>query len=130
MGDFSIIDNKNKILTPNSLYERRVILQYYLDNNIEISLPEKEILQQSIAIEPESIGIIGCLLNDGSQLNTLRLAIGCKNKSNVKLANKSSELLKNLDIEKADMFLMMKENLSHIKTEVSFIYDQIYFSSL
>ena len=69
-------------------------------------------------------------MSDGSQLNTLRLAIGCKNKSNVKLANKSSELLKNLDIEKADMFLMMKENLSHIETEVSFIYDQIYFSSL
>ena len=127
MKEYSIIEDKNAILSPNSLFERRVILQYYLDNNIVLNIEEKEILQTCVALEPESIGIIGCLLADDSFLNTLRLAIGSKNKSNHKLAEKSTVLLNKLDLEAADLHYMMKEDYTLIEEEVNRVYSMIYF---
>lgn len=128
MTNFSIEKNEKTILFPNSLYERRVILQYYLDNDIKINEKEKVILENCVAVEPESIGIIGCLLEDDSYLNTLRLAVGSKNKSNYKLAEKSLVILNKSNIEKADLFYMMKDDLTAIEQQVSQVYDTIYFS--
>ena len=128
MTNFSIEKNEKTILFPNSLYERRVILQYYLDNDIKINEKEKVILENCVAVEPESIGIIGCLLEDDSYLNTLRLAVGSKNKSNYKLAEKSLVILNKSNIEKADLFYMMKDDLTAIEQQVSQVYDMIYFS--
>lgn len=79
MRDFSIEKNQNTILKPNSKFERRVILQYYLENDIQITKIEQDILHLCTVSEPESIGIIGCLLNDKTYINTLRLAIGTRN---------------------------------------------------
>lgn len=129
MSEYSILRDKNSILTPNSLFERRIILQYYLDNDIQLNTDEKKILQNCQAIEPESIGIIGCLLEETTHLNTLRLAIGSKNTSNIKLEIRASLLLSNLDLEKADLYFMMKDSLTDIEQEVYYVYNMIYFSN-
>jgi hypothetical protein len=121
----SISAHKETILRPNSEFERRVIFQYYLDNDIKITEEEREILLQCVAVEPENIGIIGCLLNDNSQLNTLRLAIASVNKSNKKLANLSKELLLNLDVNAADIYYFVEreyESLSKVEVDVTNVY--------
>lgn len=124
----SILNNKETILAPNSEFERRIIFQYYLDNNIPINDAEREILLQCVAVEPENIGIIGCLLKDKTHLNTLRLAIGSKNKSNLKLANLSKELLLNLDVNHAFIFYFAEkdfESLTKVELDVTNVYLEI-----
>ncbi|MFT7442446.1 MAG: hypothetical protein ACI9Q3_000818 [Maribacter sp.] len=54
------------------------------------------------------MGIIGCLLNDKTHLNTLNLAIIAKNKSNVKSASLSKIYLKNFNIEAADNYYFIE----------------------
>lgn len=102
--EYSIENSEETILKPNSEFERRVILQYYLDNDISINLKEREILLKTKVSEVESIGIIGCLLNDKSSLNVLRLAIGSKNSSNIKLAELSSSLFNKEELKIAESF--------------------------
>ncbi|MCH3885355.1 hypothetical protein [Tenacibaculum aquimarinum] len=126
----SILNNKETILYPNSQFERRVILQYYLDNDIEIDKEERKILLKCIAVEPESIGIIGCLLNDKTHLNTLRLAIGSMNKSNSKLANLATKYLEELSIEKADNYYYVEKDFDEftdIEKDVESVYNIVYF---
>ena len=121
----SISVHKETVLHPNSEFERRIIFQYYLDNDLKITEKEREILLECVAVEPENIGIIGCLLNDKSHLNTLRLAIASKNKSNNKLANLSKELLLNLDVNKADTFYFVERNydsFSKVEVDVTNVY--------
>lgn len=131
MNSLSILKNKKSILFPNSAFERRVILQYYLENNIDILEEEKVILNECVALESESIGIIGCLLNDKSHLNTLRLAIGVKNKSNIKLNILSNKLLDKNDIELADSFFLIEkgvDDLNEIEISVNKVYNMLYYS--
>ncbi len=127
---FSILNNKETILYPNSQFERRVILQYYLDNDIQIDKEERKILLKCIAVEPESIGIIGCLLNDKTHLNTLRLAIGSMNKSNSKLANLATKYLEELSIEEADNYYYVEKDFDEftdIEKDVESVYNIVYF---
>lgn len=114
MKDLSILNNKETILYPNSEFERRVILQYYLDNDIEISDLEKDILLAANVSEPESIGIIGCLLKDKSYLNSLRLAIGASNTSNLKLSELSNSLLDFKQLEKAKSFYFIEKDYNDL----------------
>ena len=93
MGTYSIENSKESILRPNSEFERRIILQYYLDNDVQINEIERNILNECHVSEHESIGIIGCLLKDKSLLNSLRLVIGASNRSNFKLSTLSNSLL-------------------------------------
>lgn len=121
----SILANKKTILQPNSEFERRNIFQNYLDSNIKITNQEREILLECVALEPENIGIIGCLLNDKTYLNTLRLKIGSINKSNVKLAQLSKELLVDLDVEAAFYFYFVNNNfdtLTKVEVDVTNVY--------
>ena len=121
----SISVHKETVLHPNSEFERRIIFQYYLDNDLKITEKEREILLECVAVEPENIGIIGCLLNDKSHLNTLRLAIASKNKSNKKLANLSKELLLNLDVNTAHTFYFVERNydsFSKVEVDVTNVY--------
>lgn len=111
---YSILHSKQTILQPNSQFERRVILQYYLDNDLKIDTKEREILLECVALEPENIGIIGCLLNDKTPLNTLRLAIGSANKSNKKLANLSTIYLENLNIDTAHDFYFIEKDYNDL----------------
>jgi len=123
--DKSILVHKETVLHPNSEFERRIIFQYYLDNDLKITEKEREILLECVAVEPENIGIIGCLLNDKSHLNTLRLAIASKNKSNKKLANLSKELLLNLDVNTADTFYFVErsyDSFSKVEVDVTNVY--------
>lgn len=130
MKKYSIEDNIAKVLKPNSQFERRIILQYYLDNDILISDLEREVLTKTVAVEAESIGIIGCLLNDSTHLNTLRLAIGSKNKSNKKLANFSQKLLNSLNLDEADTYFLVDKNpseMSEVEKDVESVYSLLYY---
>ena len=60
------------------------------------------------------MAIIGCLLNDKTYLNTLRLAISAKNKSNVKLASLSKTYLENFNIEAADNYYFIEKDFSDL----------------
>ena len=60
------------------------------------------------------MGIIGCLLNDKTHLNTLRLAISAKNKSTVKLASLSKTYLENFNIEAADNYYFIEKDFSDL----------------
>lgn len=118
MKTYSIEKSKETILRPNSEFERRIIFQYYLDNDIKINAKETEILLETNVSEHESIGIIGCLLNDKTPLNTLRLAIGSKNLSNKKLSNLANSLLEPAELEKADaLYFFEKEvdDFTHVE---------------
>jgi hypothetical protein len=114
---YSILNQKKTILHPNSEFERRIILQYYLDNDIEISAVEREILENTTVSEHESIGIIGCLLGDLSDLNVLRLAIGAKNRSNQKLATTASAKINQTIIDKAFNTYFIDKNFDDL-TEI------------
>ena len=130
MKDLSILHNKKTVLEPNSEFERRIIFQNYLDNDIQINEKEREILLQCVAVEPENIGIIGCLLNDKTHLNTLRLAIGAKNKSNVKLASLSKTYIENVSIEAADNYYSIEKDFSDftkVEIDVESVYNLIYY---
>lgn len=122
----SILANKETILHPNSEFERRIIFQYYLDNDIKITEEEREILLECVAVETENIGIIGCLLNDNTHLNTLRLKkIASTNKSNVKLAKLSKELLVDLDVDAAFYFYFVNNDfntLTKVEVDVTNVY--------
>ena len=56
------------------------------------------------------MGIIGCLLNDKTHLNTLSLAISAKNKSTVKSASLSKIYLENFNIEAADNYYFIEKD--------------------
>lgn len=130
MKDLSILHNEKTVLKPNSEFERRIIFQNYLDNDLQINEKEREILLQCVAIEPESIGIIGCLLNDKTHLNTLRLAVGSKNKSNVKLANLSKKYLEDLSITRADDYYSIEKdflNFTKVEVDVESVYKMMYY---
>jgi len=123
MNQYSIEKSKSTILKTNYEFKRRVILQYYLDNAILINAAEREILEITKALEPENIGIIDCLLNDGSHLNTLRLVIGLKITSNKLLANLSKKYLseKKLNIAEAENYYMIDkyfDELSEVELDV------------
>jgi hypothetical protein len=126
---FSIEHYKETILKPNSEFERRIILQYYLDTNISINLIERETLLQTNVSEPESIGIIGCLLNDHSKLNILRLAIGAKNRSNKKLSELSASLFNSEELKSADSYYFLEtdvDDLSEIENIINREYSLLY----
>ncbi len=131
MKKYSIEFSEEVILTPNSEFERRVILQYYLDNDISINRIERKILHKCKVSEPESIGIIGCLLNNNSHLNTLRLAIGSKNRSNKLLSEKSTSYFNLEALEKADRFYRLEkgfENFTEIEIIVQREYNTYFFN--
>tara|TARA_R110002049_G_scaffold609_3_gene3430 strand:+ start:8715 stop:9113 length:399 start_codon:yes stop_codon:yes gene_type:complete len=131
MNKFSIEDNKESILRPNSEFERRVILQYYLDNDVVINSVEREILLETNVSEPESIGIIGCLLKDNNRLNIVRLAIGAKNKSNKKLAEFSASLFTLEQLENADSYYLVEvdvDDLTKIEEVITREYTNLYYS--
>lgn len=117
---YSIIKQKKTILHPNSEFERRIILQYYLDNDIEISAEERDVLENTKVSEHESIGIIGCLLGDLSDLNVLRLVIGAKNRSNKKLATTASAKINQTIIDKAFNTYFIDKNFDDL-TEIESI---------
>ena len=114
---YSIENSEDTILRPNSEFERRVILQYYLDNDISINLVEREILLKTNVSEAESIGIIGCLLQNKTPLNILRLAIGSKNRSNIKLAEIAKASFNKEDLQSAENFYF-KNNDNNNLTQV------------
>ena len=60
------------------------------------------------------MAIIGCLLNDKTYLNTLRLAISAKNKSTVKSASLSKIYLENFNIEAADNYYFIEKDFSDL----------------
>jgi histidyl-tRNA synthetase len=130
LKDASILHNRKTILGPNTKFERRIIFQNYLDNDLQINEKEREILLQCAAGEAENIGIIGCLLNDKTYLNTLRLAIGAKNKSNVKLASLSKTYLENFSIEAADNYYSIEKYFSDftkVEIDLESVYNLIYY---
>lgn len=132
LNKFSIENSEKTILKPNSEFERRIIFQYYLDNDISINAIEREILNKCNVSEPESIGILGCLLNDKSHLNTLRLAIGAKNRSNKKLSEKSKAYFNLEELDKADTFYSIDKNFDDFTTIEEVVereYNTIYYSS-
>jgi len=131
MKTYSIENSEGTVLRPNSEFERRIIFQYYLDNDIKINSKEKEILLKTDVSEHESIGIIGCLLNDSTHLNTLRLAIGSKNLSNKKLSNLASSLFNTEELEKADTVYFVEKNvddLSRIENIITSEYLAAFYS--
>ncbi len=129
MGTYSIENSKESILRPNSEFERRIILQYYLDNDVQINEIERNILNECHVSEHESIGIIGCLLNDKSLLNSLRLVLGASNRSNFKLSTLSNSLLDSNTLKKAVSYYFKENNYDNlsrseqiIRTEFNLIY--------
>ncbi|MGJ8761218.1 MAG: hypothetical protein ACSHXA_11785 [Polaribacter sp.] len=131
MKTYSIENSERTVLRPNSEFERRIIFQYYLDNDIKINSKEKEILLKTDVSEHESIGIIGCLLNDNTHLNTLRLAIGSKNLSNKKLSNLASSLFNAKELEKADTVYFVEkdvDDLSRIENIITSEYLAAFYS--
>lgn len=130
MKIYSIENSEREILQPNSEFERRIILQYYLDNDILINNKEREILLKCTVSEPESIGIIGCLLKDKNYINILRLAIGAKNKSNKKLAEKSISYFTQNELENADNFYSFEKDFdlfNEIERVVEREYNVLYY---
>jgi hypothetical protein len=91
--------NATAILTPNSEFERREELTKLFYKGRKLSEKESAILNLCNTEEPECIGLIGCVLNDKSNLNNARLIIAYHNASNKELANKAKELLACTDQE-------------------------------
>jgi hypothetical protein len=48
MKTYSIENSEGTVLRPNSEFERIIIFQYYLDNDIKINSKEKEILLKTV----------------------------------------------------------------------------------
>jgi len=101
----SIVENKEFFLHNTSFFERRRILQLYFEQDLKPTEEEKDILKQCLAIELETIALIGFFLVDDTPINTFRLRLGSTFRSDLKLAQACDKLFDNEDIEKAETIL-------------------------
>lgn len=85
--------NSDFILRPNSEFERKNELQTLFLNDVKLTAEEQNVLKMCTTEDHESVGLIGCLLNDGTNLNKARLIIASNNRYNDELAIRAAELL-------------------------------------
>lgn len=118
--------DKDKILSPNTEFERRQELTRLLKEFAILTERDHTILKSCATEDHESIGIIGCLLKDNSNINNARLIIASLNESNIELANSANSIL-NLSESELNILIDKLANLYILKTdEISIYEDKIY----
>ncbi|MEP1306923.1 MAG: hypothetical protein ABJK11_17080 [Balneola sp.] len=117
----SVEENEHLFLDKTITFEKRLILQHYFKNEIEINNKETDILKECASSEIETIALIGVLLREQSPLNIFRLRIGSVFKSDDFLANACQKLIHTEDIEKAEDTLFHHEYEYHEDIEVPII---------
>ncbi|MAM29226.1 MAG: hypothetical protein CMC13_09390 [Flavobacteriaceae bacterium] len=101
----SIEENEGLFLDKMITFEKRVILQHYFSNKVNINNKERDILKKCPSAEIETIALIGILLGEKNPLNILRLRIGSVFQSDVKLAQACNNLIDSADIESAEAIM-------------------------
>jgi len=124
--------NTRAILSPNSEFERKQELNKLFNSNKTLSKKEIDVLNSCTTEDHESIGLIGCVLKDNSNVNKARLIIASNNQSNIELVSKADNLLscseKELDslvTKLADIFILESENKTDYEDKVYSILFQI-----
>lgn len=120
--------DKRKILTPNSGYERQMELLRLFNDCVVLSDEDREVLNTCTTEVPETIGLIGCILKEDSNINNARLLIASLHKYNTelvesanKILNKSEKEINTLIDELSMRFLIETEELSEYEDKVYFI---------
>ena len=118
--------NERKILTPNSEFERREELLRMLTQSIEPSKEDIVVLNLCTAEDHETIGMIGCILKDNSDLNKARLLIASLNLSNIDLVNRANTILNLSEIELNKLIDKFANKFLSNSNGVSIYEDKIY----
>lgn len=118
--------NNDNILVPNSEFDRRNELSNLFINSIKLDREDCDILKSCITEEHESIGLIGCILEETTSINKARLLIASLNRSNIELA-KRADLLLNLSEDGVEELIDKLSERYLTETEDITIYeDKIY----
>ena len=118
--------NERKILTPNSEFERREELLRMLTQSIEPSKEDIAVLNLCTAEDHETIGMIGCILKNNSDLNKARLLIASLNLSNIDLVNRANTILNLSEIELNKLIDKFANKFLSNSDGVSIYEDKIY----
>ncbi|MEO9945705.1 MAG: hypothetical protein ABJH28_18640 [Paraglaciecola sp.] len=117
--------NSDFILHPNSEFERKNELQTLFLNDVKLSAEDQNVLKACTTEDHESVGLIGCLLNDGTYVNKARLIIASNNQYNDELAYRATELLSCTESELqalievlSDIYIMKFEQISVYENKV------------
>ncbi|MEP0356543.1 hypothetical protein [Paraglaciecola sp.] len=117
--------NSDFILHPNSEFERKNELQTLFLNDLKLTTDDHSVLKMCTTEDHESVGLIGCLLNDNTYVNKARLIIASNNQYNDELANRATELLSCSESELqalievlSDIYIMKFEQISAYENKV------------
>jgi len=119
--------NKKLILSPNSEYERREELSRLFLTNEKLTSKEVDIIELCTTEDHESIGLIGCILKNKTDINMARLIIASHNRSNITLASKAKELLSKTDNELELLINKLAEKFILNTDELTEYEDKIYY---
>lgn len=114
------------ILTPNSEFERKQELNKLFYSDRILSKEDIDVLNSCTTEDHECIGLIGCILNDQSDVNKARLIIATHNYSNIDLATKAEELLSCSEKELEQLIVHLSNVFIREKYEKTRYEDKIF----
>lgn len=120
--------DKRKILTPNSGYERQIELLRLFEDPVKLTEEDRDILNACTTEVSETIGLIGCVLKENTNINNARLLIASLHEYNFELADSANEILNRSEKEINNLidhlsirFIRKSEELSEYENKVYFI---------
>lgn len=120
--------DKRKILTPNSGYERQIELLRLFEDPVKLTEEDRDILNACTTEASETIGLIGCVLKENTNINNARLLIASLHEYNFELADSANEILNRSEKEINNLidhlsirFIRKSEELSEYENKVYFI---------
>lgn len=119
--------DKQKILNPNSDYERHSELMRLFEKQIELTQEDLNLLNACKTESYESIGIIGCLLKENSNINNARLLIASLHQYNDNLVDRAIQILNRTDTEIKTLIEQLSIRFIQEADELSEYENKVYF---
>lgn len=119
--------DKRKILSPNSSYERQIELLRLFTDSVELTEEDRNVLNACTAEVPETIGLIGCILKENSDINNARLLIASLHQYNFELVERANEILNRSEKEINTLIDDLSIRFIRETEELSKYEDKVYF---
>ena len=119
--------DKRKILTPNSGYERQIELLRFFEDPLELTEEDCAILNACTTEASETIGLIGCILKEDTNINNARLLIASLHQYNFELADRASQILNRSEKEINTLIDELSVRFINKTDELSEYENKVYF---
>ena len=119
--------DKRKILTPNSGFERQEELLRLFADPVKLTEEDCEVLNACTTEASETIGLIGCVLKEDSNINNARLLIASLHQYNFELVDRANEILNQSEKEVNTLIDHLSERFISKSDELSEYEDKVYF---